>query len=37
LREKYNLSGYIILEVYTTEGAFSQQFDLALEVEEVPF
>lgn len=37
LKEKYTLTGFVIIEVFTSEGAFREQIDLAVDAEEIPF
>lgn len=37
LKEKYTLSGFLTLEIFTSEGAFKEQIDVKCEVEEFPF
>ena len=37
IKEKYPMSGFISLEIYTSSGVFREQMNLNLEIEEVPF
>jgi len=37
LKEKYDMSGYLIVEILTADGTFSQQMDVQVECEEIPF
>ncbi|WP_218146999.1 nucleoside 2-deoxyribosyltransferase [Sphingobium sp. AP50] len=37
LKDSYDLTGYIIIEVYTSEGTFTENLDLSLSVDELPF
>lgn len=37
LKEKYNLTGYLIIEISTADGAFTEQMDVEVECEELPF
>jgi nucleoside 2-deoxyribosyltransferase len=36
-KEKYNMTGYVSLEIVTSEGSFIENIDVSLEVEEIPF
>lgn len=37
LKEKYNLTGYLQVEIATSERAFTQQIDVEVECQEFPF
>ncbi len=37
IQEKYTLSGFLGVEIFTSEGAFKEQMDVKVEVEEFPF
>jgi nucleoside 2-deoxyribosyltransferase len=37
LKEKYTSSGFVTLELSTSEGIFKEQMDISVEVEEFPF
>lgn len=37
LQDEYKLAGYVELEIYTSEGNFTNQYDLDITVDEVPF
>ena len=37
LKEKYNLTGYLIIEISTADGAFTEQMDVEVECEELLF
>lgn len=37
IQDSYRLAGYTELEIYTSEGNFTKQFDLDVLVDEVPF
>lgn len=37
LQDEYKLAGYTELEIYTTEGNFTNQYDLDISVDKLPF
>jgi hypothetical protein len=37
LKDNYNLRGNVKIDIFTAEGTFSENFDLSVEVEDVPF
>lgn len=37
LEDSYNLTGYVIVEIYTAEGTFTENLDLSVQVDELPF
>lgn len=37
LKEKYDMSGYLVIEILTSDGAFSQQIDVEVECDAIPF
>jgi len=37
LKEKYDMNGYLVVEILTPDGTFSQQIVVEVECEEIPF
>ncbi len=37
LKDSYSLSGYLIVEIITSEGSFSEEIDVSVEVDDIPF
>lgn len=37
LRDRYDLNGYLIVEVFTSEGNFSENLNVSVQIAEVPF
>lgn len=37
LKEKYDLNGYLVVEISTSDGSFSEQMDVEVKCEEIPF